>query len=348
MPCQPIFSITPHLLQLVTAATELRTWIEHSLLDAPWLPILQQETALRLTHSSTAIEGNPLSQQEVSAVIDGRELRASTTANREVLNYHKALRWITKRKINERITESALLHIHKLITNKLLSAEQSGQYKSRPNRVIDAKGHLVYKPPGPEKTKKLTTELLKWTNGETRKSLHPVLVSAIAHHQLVSIHPFTDGNGRVARAFGICLLYILGFDTRHICALDEYFLADRQRYYDKLQQARDLDDDLTFWLEYFAEGVVSTLTQTKKRIQMLQVAHAGRKITLSTRQENVLTLLQSRGRVKAPEIEKEFKITRARVAQIMRPLVDAGYVIREGQTRATTYRLAKSPLSKKA
>lgn len=104
------------------------------------------------------------------------------------------------------------------------------------------------------------------------------------------IPPFADGNGRISRAIAIWLFYSRGFDTYHLYALDEYFEQDRQQYYLKIQQARDLDDDLSYWLD-------------------------------------------------SPEIEKAFSISRARVNQIIKPLIDAGLVIREGQTRATTYRL---------
>lgn len=61
---------------------------------------------------------------------------------------------------------------------------------------------------------------------------------------------------------------------------------------------------------------------------------------LTKRQEDILRYLRDKGRVKTPDIEASFGFTRARVGQIIKPLVDAGLVIREGQIRATTYRLA--------
>lgn len=336
---KPLFDITPELVGLIAEATELKAWIHGSLIDIPWLFQLQQETAIRLTHSSTAIEGNPLSLNEVRMLVEGQEIPASTEAKLEVANQYQALKWISKRKERETITEKSLLHIHRLITNKLLPKNASGHYKQRPNRVVDSRGRLVYSPPPPEKARPLTQALLAWINRKESKNLHPIIISAIAHYQLVSIHPFSDGNGRISRALGIWLLYTRGFDTDHVSALDDYFRSNQQLYYDKLTQVRELDEDLTYWLEYVAKGIVQTLQQTKERILSLKVSHKGTKITLTKRQEEVLRLLQDKGRLKSPDFEKAFHLTRARVAQIMKPLTDAGLVIREGQTRATTYRL---------
>jgi len=338
---KPVFEITPDLLGLIAEATELKTWIHGSLLDVPWLPQLQKETAVRLTHSSTSIEGNPLSLEEVQQVLDGKEIPASLHARLEVTNQYEALKWISKRKAGETITEKSILHLHRLITDKLLPRGASGGYKSRANRVVDPKGRTVYSPPPPEKARPLTRDLIAWINTDQAKKLHPIVTSAIAHYQLVSIHPFSDGNGRASRALAIWLLYTRGFDIDHVCALDDYFLSEHQLYYDKLDQARELDEDLTYWLEYVAKGVVQTLSQTKERILSLQISHKGPKITLTKRQEEVLRLLRDKGRLKSPDLEKAFDLTRSRIAQIMKPLTESGLVIREGQTRATTYRLKR-------
>ena len=181
---------------------------------------------------------------------------------------------------------------------------------------------------------------MSWINSNPSNKLHPIIVSAIAHHRLVSIHPFADGNGRISRALAVWLLYTRGFDTHHLFALDEFFEQDRPRYYGKIQQARELDEDLTYWLEYVAEGVVETLNRTRERIQSLKVAAMAPRMILTKRQEDLLRFLRDRGRIKSSDIEKAFNFTRARVGQILKPLVDSGLVIREGQTRATTYRLA--------
>ena len=336
----PSFRISPELLGLLTQTTELKAWITEAVVDVPWLPKLQRDTAARLAHSSTAIEGNALALPEVEALARGEVTGAPEKASQEVKNSLAAMRWIWSKSSGSAITENDLLHLHKLLMTKLLPKEASGRYKAKHNRIIDHAGRTIYTPPGPERSKTLTRELIAWTNSPDAAKLHPVIINGIAHHQLVSIHPFADGNGRIARALGVWLLYTRGFDTQHLFALDEFYEEDRQRYYDKIQQARDLDGDLSFWLEYSAQAVLDTLKKTRDRIVSLQVSAKAPRLRLTKRQEDVLRFLRDRGRVKAPDIEAAFRLTRARVGQIIKPLVEAGLVIREGQTRATTYRLA--------
>ncbi|MBI5193604.1 MAG: Fic family protein [Nitrospirae bacterium] len=335
---KPHFNISPELLRLVTQATEIRAWINSAVVDVSWLPILQRDAADRIAHSSTAIEGNPLTLPEVEALARGEEIGAKAVDKQEILNALAAMHHIWSRKANALIMESDILHLHRILTMKVLPDDQSGHYKSRSNRIIDHRGITVYMPP-PKKAKPLTIELLEWINSTESKALHPIITGAIAHHRLVSIHPFADGNGRISRALAIWLFYSRGFDTYHLFALDEFFEQDRQQYYLKIQQARDLDDDLSYWLEYVAEGVVWTLKKVKERILGLNISVQAPHIILTKRHEDILRFMRDKGRIKSPDIEKAFSLTRARVNQIIKPLIDAGLVIREGQTRATTYRL---------
>jgi Fic family protein len=336
---RPRFRISPDLLRLVSEASELRASVASSVVDVSWLPVLQRETAVRLTHSSTSIEGNPLTLPEVEALARGDEIAAEPKARREVLNYLAAMRWIW-RSVSKMIDERSLLALHELLTRGLLPKESAGHYKQSPNRVVDGRGTTVYTPPPPDEVSGLCRDLMEWIQSNEGRRLHPVVVCAIAHHRLVSIHPFSDGNGRTARALGVWLLYARGFDTHHLFALDEYFQEDRKRYYEKIQQARELDDDLSLWIEYVAEGVVEVLRRTRRRIESLKISVRSPKIALTRRQEDLLRFLTGHGRVKSPEIEKALRLTRARVNQIVKPLVDAGLIIREGRTRATTYRIA--------
>ncbi|HMO50805.1 MAG TPA: Fic family protein [Kiritimatiellia bacterium] len=342
MDYKPLFEITPHLLQRIATATERKTWIAHAIIQVPWLNRLQRESAARLAHASTAIEGNPLSLSDVQTLASGeRTADRAGKEEKEALNYLSALRWIRNQPAMGKIRESDILELHRRLTAETLSPEAVGVYKVKANRIVDAKGRTVYTPPPPSRAGPQTRALIDWIHSPEAYALHPVITSAIAHHRLVSIHPFADGNGRIARALATWLLYSRGFDTEHIFALDDFFEADRQRYYDTLQQARDLDDVLTYWIEYVAEGICATLTATQGRIETLQREYRGITLTLTKRQEEVLRLLRDYPRLKSPDFEKAFAITRARVAQIIGPLVDAGLVVREGQTRATYYRLAR-------
>src|SRR3984957_14904591 len=92
---QPQFNITPALLARVEQIAVLRERILAATVQVPWIPALQKDTRARNTHSSTAIEGNPLTLEQVRAMEEGRELVAvAPRAKREVTNYLAGLRFI--------------------------------------------------------------------------------------------------------------------------------------------------------------------------------------------------------------------------------------------------------------
>src|SRR5277367_343339 len=95
MSYQPQFTITPTLLAGVEQIAALRERILAATVEVPWIHALQKDTRTRNTHSSTAIEGNPLTLEQVRAVEEGREIPAvARRAKREVTNYFAGLRFI--------------------------------------------------------------------------------------------------------------------------------------------------------------------------------------------------------------------------------------------------------------
>ncbi|MFH1387240.1 MAG: Fic family protein [bacterium] len=334
---KPKYRITPYLLKLVDEASSLRAWIEGNTLQVSWLPVLQREARTKNTHSSTAIEGNPLTLNQVNAISRGEKTGVPQIHEKEVTNYLEAMHWIEKN-AHTKITEESFLNLHQMLTQNLLPAEASGKYKIKQNFVANEKGVKIYTPPTPEETPGLVGELVSWLEKKETKDLHAILVCAILHHRLVSIHPFSDGNGRIARAIGTWLIFQRGYDTHHIFSLDEFFAGNRQFYYQKIEQARELDDDLTYWIEYVAEGIIKTLKDAKKRIEDLQVS-SKHKLLLSPRQEELVRIIRDRPYINVAILRDEMKITRARINQLITPLITSGLVAREGIGKATRYRL---------
>jgi Fic family protein len=333
----PLFKITPYLLNLTDEASALRTWIELAPLQLSWLPIMQKESRSRNAHFSTSIEGNQLSLAQVKAADRGEKSGAPLTQAQEVENYLKAMSWI-ERHAKTTISEATVFELHRLITKDLLPEEKRGRYKFKQNYIVDERGIKRHTPTSPQETPRLTRELLAWLNSPETRKLHCIPVCAIFHHRFVSIHPFADGNGRLARALCTLILYQRDFDLHHIFTLDEFFAGDRKRYYDKLEQARALDDNLTAWIEYVAEGIVQTLKNVKGRIENLQVS-ADHPVHLSPRQEEALRLLRDNPAMRTNELIEQLHVTRARVNQLLTPLIADGLIAKEGESRATRYKL---------
>ncbi|MBI5399868.1 Fic family protein [Candidatus Saganbacteria bacterium] len=334
---KPSYRITPYLLNLIDQASSLRTWIELAPLQVAWLPLMQKDAQTKTAHFSTSIEGNSLTLTQVKAIARGEAVDTQENQEREVLNYLKAMHW-TEQHSKHTIIEETIFELHQIITQGLLDEAKIGRYKIKQNYVVDEKHIKIYTPTPPKDTPAAIKDLVAWLNNPEALKLHCILTCAIFHHRFVSIHPFSDGNGRLARIMGTMLLYQREFDLHHIFSLDEFFAAGRKRYYEKIQQARELDNDLTLWIEYVAEGIVATLQKVRKRIEDLQVT-SSHPVNLSRRQEETLRLLRDNHSLHVSDLIKELNVTRARINQILSPLVESGLVMKNGESRATRYRL---------
>jgi Fic family protein len=334
MSYQPKFAITPRLLTLVQDISALRERIAGATIEVPWIPALQKDTRARNTHSSTAIEGNPLTLEQVRAVEEGRTLTAvPDRARREVVNYFAALRHIEKHAGKKTITHEDVLRLHKIIAERVMEQGEAGRYRTIRVRVGS------YTPPPPELVSGLMFELLEWWNKDSG-SLTPVLSSAIVHYQFEAIHPFADGNGRTGRALALWELYRRGFDTHHIFSVDEYYWEGRPRYYAALQAVRQQGEDLTSWFEYTAEGLLLTLERAWQRIQHLSARAKGKKLVLRPKQEHLLRLLRENGSLSPKEIWDEVGVSRQGAMDLLRPLMEAGLVKRVGTRKSGRYVLA--------
>lgn len=325
---QPKFTISPLLLSRVEAIASVRERILSATVEVPWIPALQKDTRARNAHSSTAIEGNPLTLEQVRAVEEGRELAAvHSRAQREVLNYFAALRHIEKHANKSRINHEDIFRLHKIIAAKVLDQGEAGRYRTIGVRVGK------YRPPPSEDVSGLMLELLDWWNTASLE-LSPVLSSAILHYRFETIHPFADGNGRTGRALALWELYRRGFDSKHLFSVDEFYWEDRPRYYAELQAVQTAGEDLTSWLEYSAEGLLLTLERVWMRIQSLSSRSSGKKLILRPKQEQLLQLLRQHGSLSPRELREALGVSKQGALDLLQPLVQAGLVKREGTLKS--------------
>ena len=121
MSYQPLFSVTPALLARVEQIAALRERILAATVQVPWIPALQKDTRTRNAHSSTAIEGNPLTLEQVRAVEEGREIPAvAARAKREVVNYFAALRFVEKNADKQTLSHEDIFRLHKIVAGEVM------------------------------------------------------------------------------------------------------------------------------------------------------------------------------------------------------------------------------------
>lgn len=329
----PQFTISPSLLSLVEQVAVLRERIQGAAVELSWIPALQKDTRTRNGHASTAIEGNPLTLEQVRALEEGRELSAvDVRPKREVLNYFAGLRYLEKHAKKKTIRHEDIFELHRLLADTVMDQGEAGRY-----RIIAVRVGKHF-PPAPGDVSPRMFELLEWWNKKAAE-LSPVLSSAILHYQFEWIHPFADGNGRTGRALALWELYRRGFDSHHIFSVDEYYWEDRPAYYRALDAVRQAGQDLTGWLEYCAEGLRQTLERTWTRVQSYNVK-SQEKLVLRPRQEQLLKLLRDHGSLSPAELWEALSVSRQGAMDLLRPLLEAGLVEKIGSKKTGRYKLS--------
>ncbi len=190
---------------------------------------LEQWFLVELTYTSNAIEGNTLTRKETALVVEkGLTVSGKSLAEHlEATNHAAALRHIMAlaRSKTKKLTESALLDIHDAILRGVADSH-AGRYRSVPVRIS---GSMVVLP-NPRKVPELMEQFIRTLASD--KTSHPVLLAAEAHYQLVTIHPFVDGNGRTARLLMNLILMQHGYPPALIRA------RDRLKYIQSLETAQ--------------------------------------------------------------------------------------------------------------
>jgi len=340
---EPRFRYTNKIVQLLTKISAAREAILNSPLIPKWEVTLRREAIIRSAHSSTSIEGNRLSLEQVSDLAQGREVMATRKDKREVLNYLKVLENIGNLIKGKSIYEKDILNIHRMVTKDTLdNPNDCGVYRTRyvvvGNRLT---GEVFFRPPKNEDVPKLIKGLFEWINSEEAKELDAILEAGIVHYEFVRIHPFVDGNGRTARVLATLVLYLRGFDTKQFFCLDDYYDSDRQAYYRVLQSVDKKTLDVTRWLEYFVEGVNVSIEAVKERViklssERLRKSKRGQ-IALTERQIRIVKFINQNGKITNRDVREMFKLSDEGALKEIKKLVKLEVIKSEGKGRSLYY-----------
>jgi Fic family protein len=350
---QPSYVITPIILSRIAEIVEIKAAIERSRV----LPLneaqLRRQAILRMAHTSTSIEGNRLAQFEVGKVIEGKAVRGPQKDILEVENYYKAIQMMDEMaKQKHSITVDEILNLHKTVINGLVEAKKVGQFRPGDVYVLDDLGDgremLRYKAPSAKAVPKMMEELVEWLKKSKEDATHPIIKAAILHLQFVSIHPFTDGNGRVARLLTQLLLYREDWDFRKIIVLEDYYNRDRLSYYNAEHNVQgygyNKDSDFTSWIEYFTTGFLVEARKALEQIQSIGFGKASKKseqIYLDRDEIQIMDFLTTTGKITSEDISDILGVAK-RTAQLkLKKLVDKKLLVRNGQTSAIFYTLKK-------
>ncbi len=344
---QPKYSITHKILKNIGRIEAAKEIIENAPLVPSYEAKFREEAIIRTVHHGTHIEGNPLEQKEVAQILEGKNISARDRDVQEVLNYREVLKYIDKIR-EELVTEDILLEIHRLTTKKILLEDQSGKYRKVQVKVANsATGEASYVPPNQNKVPSLTHEFFFWLNRLSQDEIHPVIKAGITHYGLAAIHPFVDGNGRVARAVANLVLFKEGYDIKKFFSIEEYFDKDATRYYSVLQQVSNQSEDiwqrdLTVWIEYFTEGLAEELARIKDKVRRLSVdlrlkSKMGQ-LPLNDRQLKLVEYMQEFGQVSNKEWRSLLPmVSDDSILRDLKVLMEKRLVRKRGKTKSAVY-----------
>ena len=226
---------------------------------------LRKNSRKKSSYASNRIEGNPLTEMQADEVIERDSHKHFLKPEQEIRNYFMALNLLEeKSRKKEPFSVDLVLKVQALV-EKGASNEKIGLRGEMPPGMLFAvydseTGIPEYIPPEHSDIPELLNELVEYVNSTDD---HPLIVAGVVHYQLVTIHPFEDGNGRTARLMSGYVLDINGYGFGGVGSLEEYFAYDPKEYYSALQMnlpplyysGRDNPPHPEIWIKYFLRMV---------------------------------------------------------------------------------------------
>jgi Fic family protein len=255
---RPPFSITPQILNLVAGISEAVGRLT-ALSEKAGALRLRRINRVRTIHGSLAIEGNTLSEAQITAILEGKRIIAPPREVQEVKNalaaYDLFGTWRPE-------SESDLLEAHRILMSGLI--DDAGRYRSGGVGVM-AGLRVVHMAPPANRVPQLMGDLFQWL---AATDAHPLVVGAVFHYEFEFIHPFADGNGRMGRLWQNLILA----DWKPLFAdmPVESLVFDHQRdYYQALQESTKQADSapfITFMLQMILETISSVTPQVTPQV----------------------------------------------------------------------------------
>jgi Fic family protein len=304
---------------------------------------LRQVTTIESTASSTRIEGVELTDAEVARVLEG--IRSDSFRSRdeeEVRGYAELLTLIYESHAEIPLTENHIKQLHRILLGHSGKDERHrGEYKRLPNDVVRKRGdvveEVVFKTATPFDTPRLMAELVEVTNAALgERALHPLVVIGRFVVDFLAIHPFQDGNGRLARALTTLLLLRTGYDYVPYASLERVIEDNKPQYYVALRDSqlamRDNAADFGVWLLFFLRALKAQQDSLASKLQVEKAM-----LDLSGIQQKIADLIAAHVRMTGPEVARELGLTDRAARYHLDVLRSRGIIAARGKKRGAYY-----------
>lgn len=247
----PPFTITNDILALTSSIME-KVGRLNNYTNIDKKPILRKNNTINSIHSSLAIENNSLTLNQVKDVIDGKTVIGSQREIQEVKNAYEAyeeLENINPYKVDE------LKRIHGIMT--FLTIKDAGEFRNGDEGVFDG-DNLIFMAPEPKLVPKLINNLFTWMNNY-KDEINPLIMSSVFHYEFVFIHPFSDGNGRMARLWQNVILSKWREIFKYV-TIENQIKKYQNEYYETINTC-NINGDSTIFIEFMLKMINNTLEE---------------------------------------------------------------------------------------
>ena len=278
-----VYSTPPKSLSLERRLTELdvlRRYLAQHLGDSalPWTGALRRLAVAAATVGSTSIEGYGASLADTIEILAGRHPdKTSEETQRIIAAYGQAMDRVAALAGDPQFRWSTQIfrELHFLVCHPQPDATP-GRFREGPVIVSRGLGRDPFRPPASEQVPGLVTEVASWLDsGDLPR--HPVVRAAMAHLNLVSIHPFRDGNGRVARVVQSLVLADEGLLRPELVSIEPYLGRHTREYFAVLEEVQgpafDPSRDASPWVEFCIEAHVFEATERRRWLETAYARH---------------------------------------------------------------------------
>lgn len=287
---------------------------------------LRKANRVRTIHSSLAIEGNMLSENEVKDIIDGKTVMAPLRQIQEVKNAIKTYELYEK--LNP-FDVNDLLKSHG--TMMMALTDDAGKFR-RGGVGVFSEERLVHMAPPADRVPFLIDDLFEWLK---QAKDHLLIRSCVFHYEFEFIHPFSDGNGRMGRLWQSLILGRLHPLFEYL-PVENMVYANQEAYYNAIQHSTATADSGPF-IEFMLQEILNTLKRHQgSLISQHNVMEVRDKIRdkFGISSEQIIEQIQRNPAVTLDEIAAALSVTRRSIEKKIKELRDAGYIRREGSNKS--------------
>lgn len=227
---------------------------------------LQEDAVVEEAVYSSMIEGAFTTLPEAERLLKSNR-KPRNKSERMVQNNYDALKFVLSH-LEEDISKDTLVSIAAILTRDAAQEQVSG-YRDK-QVVVASTSEIVFTPPEAARVPGMMASLLDFIK---TAQLHPVLKACAAHFYLVYVHPFSDGNGRTARALSLMILLQAGFDLFSAFPISALAAKERGKYYKAIKNVEDAQDDLTYFIDVYS-GMLSRAVHQAEDLARKKLAEA--------------------------------------------------------------------------